>query len=45
MFFMQVSGGFAVGMTVLECVRNEAQEEASLPDDLLNAMIPAGTVS
>ncbi|XP_035228952.1 nudix hydrolase 24, chloroplastic-like isoform X2 [Stegodyphus dumicola] len=40
-----VSGGFAVGMTILECVRKEAQEEASLPDDLLNAMIPVGTVS
>lgn len=40
-----VSGGFAVGMTILECVRKEAQEEASLTDDLLNSMIPVGTVS
>ncbi|XP_042901275.1 uncharacterized protein [Parasteatoda tepidariorum] len=40
-----VSGGFSVGMTVLECVHKEAQEEASLTDELLNAMIPVGTVS
>ncbi|GBN58793.1 Nudix hydrolase 24, chloroplastic [Araneus ventricosus] len=40
-----VSGGFSVGMTVLECVRKEAQEEASLTDTLLNSMIPAGVVS
>lgn len=40
-----VSGGFVVGMTIVECVRKEAQEEASLPDDLLNSMVPVGTVS
>ncbi|XP_054711495.1 uncharacterized protein LOC129221081 [Uloborus diversus] len=40
-----VSGGFAVGMTVFECVKKEAQEEASLSEDLLQAMIPVGTVS
>lgn len=42
---VQVSGGFTVGMSVRECVRKEATEEASLPEELLNAMIPAGTVS
>ncbi|XP_023216920.1 nudix hydrolase 24, chloroplastic-like [Centruroides sculpturatus] len=40
-----VSGGFTVGMTVLECVRKEAQEEASLPDALLDRMRSCGTVS
>ncbi|GFW25228.1 nudix hydrolase 24, chloroplastic [Trichonephila clavipes] len=40
-----VSGGFSVGMTILQCVRKEAQEEASLTDDLLNSMISTGTVS
>lgn len=40
-----VSGGFSVGMTVQECVRKEAQEEASIPDDLLDTMKPSGTVS
>ncbi|CAL1266320.1 unnamed protein product [Larinioides sclopetarius] len=44
-FDNMVSGGFSVGMTVLECVRKEAQEEASLTDTLLNSMIPAGVVS
>ncbi|GIY33831.1 uncharacterized protein YJR142W [Caerostris extrusa] len=40
-----VSGGFSVGMTVVECVHKEAQEEASLTSSLLNSMIPAGIVS
>lgn len=40
-----VSGGFSVGMTIMECVRKEAQEEASLTEELLNSMISVGTVS
>lgn len=40
-----VTGGFCVGCTLTECVRKEAQEEASLPDHLLSAIRPAGNVS
>ncbi|XP_065288505.1 uncharacterized protein [Dermacentor albipictus] len=40
-----VTGGFCVGYTLTECVRKEAQEEASLPDHLLSAIRPAGNVS
>lgn len=40
-----VTGGFCVGYTLTQCVRKEAQEEASLPDNLLNAIRPAGNVS
>ncbi|UYV61628.1 hypothetical protein LAZ67_1005605, partial [Cordylochernes scorpioides] len=40
-----VSGGFTVGLTIWECVKKEAQEEASVPEALLENMISAGTVS
>lgn len=40
-----VTGGVCVGYGITECIRKEAQEEASLPENLLNSIRPAGNVS
>ncbi|KAG0432905.1 hypothetical protein HPB47_020413 [Ixodes persulcatus] len=41
----EVTGGVCVGYGITECIRKEAQEEASLPENLLNCIRPAGNVS
>lgn len=40
-----VSGGLSVGLGILEATRKEAMEEASVPNDLLDKLISAGSVS
>ncbi|CAI9744282.1 nudix hydrolase 20, chloroplastic-like isoform X1 [Octopus vulgaris] len=39
------AGGLPVNMSVLECMKKECQEEASIDESLLEKLIPAGSVS
>lgn len=40
-----VGGGLSVGHSLMETAFKEAQEEASIPTDLLKNLISVGTVS
>lgn len=40
-----VAGGLSSGLGLMECMRKECQEEASVPDNLLEKIIPVGHVS
>ena len=41
---MKVAGGLKSGESVLECAKRECQEEASIPDDILENIKPVGCV-
>jgi hypothetical protein len=43
--FFQAAGGLSVGYNVWETAIKEASEEANVPEELANRILPAGCVS
>ena len=40
----QVAGGLASGQSIMDCARKECQEEASVPENLIQQLKPVGCV-
>ncbi len=40
----QSAGGLSSGLGIMECARKECQEEASVPDHILDNLKPVGCV-